>query len=59
MSRLGIVPANASPEGAAGVPEFVAAKPLRAKRDMVSLTFASWNLICSCLRRIDAVRSAA
>jgi hypothetical protein len=26
---------------------------------VVSLTFASWNLICNCLQRIDAIRSAA
>jgi hypothetical protein len=34
-------------------------KPLRAKREVVSQTFASWNLISASLLQIDGLRAAA
>jgi len=59
VSQEGIVPAQASPKGDAGVSEFFVAKPLRAKREVVSRVFASWNQIREWLRHVECIRLAA
>ena len=47
------------PEGEANLPDAEEAKPDRAKRGMVSLTFASWNPLTSWLRQVERLRHAA
>ena len=46
-------------EREANLPEAFAAKPARAKRGVVTLTFASWNQINHWLKELEQFRVAA
>ena len=56
VSRDGIVPARDEPKANCGAPDEFRAKPSRAKRGLVSQTFASWNHVRSLLRQVDSLR---
>ena len=59
VSRLGIDPIQASPQGDADVADDETAKPLRTKRGVVSLNFTSWNQTSSWLTQLQRLQMAA
>lgn len=58
VSRVGIEHVG-EPERRSHLPENHGAQPRRAKRDVVTLTFASWNHVARLLLQIQALRQAA